>query len=125
MHDVQLGDLTCTDQDEVEERDVAHHRLCQLRLDASWTLVDETRTMKSMVLARLQVYQRLETFRLHAKKTYFSFCPSCHCHETLQVCEQWMAEPSRQSTNANNKKVASGTFDARQKLTCFFKTATC
>ena len=82
MHDVQIGDTTCTDQDEVEECDVVHHGMCQLRSAASWTLVDETRTMMSMVLATLQVYQSLETFHLHAKKTSLS-CPSCPCHETL------------------------------------------
>ena len=34
MHDAQLGDTACTDQDEVEERDVVHHELCQFRSDA-------------------------------------------------------------------------------------------
>ena len=64
MHDAQLGDTTCTDQDEAEERDVVHHELCQFRSDASWTSVDETLNVRSVALARLQVYQGLETFHL-------------------------------------------------------------
>ena len=36
VHDAQLGDTACTEQDEAEERDVVHHELCQFLLDASW-----------------------------------------------------------------------------------------
>ena len=34
MHDVQLVDTTCTDQDEDEQRDVVHHELRQPQSDA-------------------------------------------------------------------------------------------
>ena len=42
MHDAQLAETTCTDQDEGEERVVVHHELRQFRSDASWTPADET-----------------------------------------------------------------------------------
>ena len=63
MYDAQLGDTTCTHQDEAEERDVVHHELCQFPSDASWTSVDK----RSVVLARHQVYQDLEIFLVCAK----------------------------------------------------------
>ena len=50
-HDVPLVDTTCTDKDEVEERDVIHHELCQLRSDASWTSEDETQNVRSCRLS--------------------------------------------------------------------------
>ena len=70
LHDIQHGDTKCTDQDEADERDVAHHELRQLRSDASWTSVDETLHARSVVLARLQVYQGLETVHFCAKKSF-------------------------------------------------------
>ena len=85
MHDVQLGDTTCTDQDEVEERDVVHQELCPFRSNVSWTSVDETLNVGPVVLARLQVYQGMETFLLWEKKSFPFSCPSCPCHETFQV----------------------------------------
>ena len=54
MHDAQLGDTACNDQDEAEERDVIHHELCQFLSDASWTLVDKLPSARSVFLARLQ-----------------------------------------------------------------------
>ena len=57
MHDVQLVDTTGTDQDEDEERDVVRPELLQPQSDACWTPEDETRNVRSVVLARCQVYQ--------------------------------------------------------------------
>ena len=96
MHDVQLVDTTCTDQDEDEERDVVTHELRQPQSDASWTSEDETRNVRSVVLARCQVYPGVSAFHPSAKRISLSSCPSCLCHETLQAFDQWMAEPSRQ-----------------------------
>ena len=125
MQDVELGETTCTDQDEAEERDVVHHELRQLQSDASWTSVDETLDVRSVVLARLQVYQGLESYAswtsvdetldvrsvvlarlqvyqglesssLVRRSISFFSCLSCPCHETVQVYDQRKAEPSRQ-----------------------------
>ena len=96
-HDVPLVDATCTDQDEDEERDVVHHELHQLQSDAFRTSEDETQNVRTVVLAKCQVYPCLETFHHSEKRIFFSSHPSCLCHETLQAFDQWMAEPSRQT----------------------------
>ena len=54
MHDAQLGDTACNEQDEAEELDVIHHELCQFLSHASWTLVDKLPSTRSVFLARLQ-----------------------------------------------------------------------
>ena len=83
LHDVQHGDTKCTDQDEADERDVVRHELRQLRSDASWTSVDETRNVRSMVLVTLQLYKGLETLHHYVKRTSFSSCFFWLCLETL------------------------------------------
>ena len=90
-HDVPPVDTACTDQDGDEE-----HELYQLQSDAFWTSEDETRHVSSVFLAEGQVYPNLSVFHLSEKRTFLSSCPSCLCHETLQVFDQWMAEPSHQ-----------------------------
>ena len=104
---------------------MAHHETHQFQSDVSWTLEAETLNVMSVVSAKFQVYPVLSVFHLSEKRIFLSSCPSCLCHETLQVLDQWMAEPRRQkSTNTNNRNVASGTLSTSQKLTCFLKTAT-
>ena len=104
MHDAQHGDIACTDQSEAEGRDVVHHEWCQFLSDTSWTSVDEVLSVRSAFSARLQVYQGLETFHCSTKKSFLSSCPSCPCLETLQDCDQWMAEPSRQQCQCQQQE---------------------
>ena len=99
-HDVPLVDTTCTDQDGDEERDVVHHELHQPQSDASWTSEDETQNVRSVVLAKCQVYPSLSVFHLSEKRICLNSHPSCLCHETLQVFDQWMAELSRSKLSA-------------------------
>ena len=61
MHDAQLDDITCTHQDIVDERDVVLRELCQFLSEASWASVDEILRVKSVALARLQLYHGLKT----------------------------------------------------------------
>ena len=86
MHDAQLGDTTYTDQDEAEKRDVVHHELCQFRSDVSGTSVDETLNVRSVVLARVQVYSRFGPFlplpRDLARSVEAE--PSCQKHQYQQ-----------------------------------------
>ena len=63
------------------------------------------------------VPQFLVTFHPCTQKSFLYSCPSCPC---LEFCRS-----ATTHANANNKKVASGTLDTRQKLKCFLKTATC
>ena len=84
-HDVPLVDTTCTDQDGDEERDVVHHELHQPQSDASCTSEDAARHVRSVIVARCQVYPGLSVFHSCWKKISLSSCSSCLCHETLQV----------------------------------------
>ena len=62
MHDVQVVDTTCTDQDEDEGRDVVHHELRQPLSDASKTSEDETRNVKPVVFGKMPGVPRFVGF---------------------------------------------------------------
>ena len=102
----QLGDTTCTDQGDVDERDVVHHELCQFRPDVSWTSVDETLNVRSVVLARLQVCQGVEACIVREKKSLaLPVLATRLCRFTIS---RWLSQAVK-GTNANERKIASGT----------------
>ena len=103
---------------------MVHHERCQLRSDVSWTSVDETRNVRSMDLARLQVLAevwKLTTFVRRGLPFPLAFAALATRHSKFSITG-WLSQAIK-STNADNKKIASGTLDTRH--TCFLKTATC
>ena len=96
---------------------MVHHELRQLQSDASWTSEDETQNG-----AKYQVYPSMSFFKLSEKEIFLPSYPSCLYHETLLgfSISGWLSHAVK-STNTNKKKIASGTLDTSQKLTCFFE----
>ena len=76
-------------------------------------------------MGKCQVYPGLSAFHISEKKI---FLPSYLLALATRLCRfsisGWLSQAVK-STDANIKKIASGTLDTSQKLTCFLKTATC
>ena len=104
MQDAQLGDATCIDQDEAED---GPPRVVPVSVGRFLNIGGRGSEREvGVFLVGLQMYQGLEIVHLCTEKYFRSSCPSRPCREILQVCDQWMTEPSRGKRHAVNKKVA-------------------
>ena len=121
MRDAQLGDTPCFDLDEAEERDVVHRRFYHFLSDASWTSADEVLSVRS-VFGKTPGVPRFGDFPLFYEEV-FSFLLAFASRLCRFSISGWLSQAVK-STNTNSRKIACGTLDTSQKLTCFLKTAT-
>ena len=104
MQDAQLGDATCIDQDEAED---GPPRVVPVSVGRFLNIGGRGSEREvGVFFGRTPGAPRFGFVHLCTEKSFLASCPSRPCREILQVCDQWMAEPSRGKRHAVNRKVA-------------------